>query len=102
MKMIYLMNFYFAAGEIAGKITLKHVYEIAKIKKEDYCNSLKSMEEMVKMIAYNARSCGVEIVRELNKEEFIEFRKKAAEVRAQHDLRLQEAKEAKMLRTKVE
>lgn len=34
----------FPGGEIAGKITLKHLYEIAKIKMEDPPNALLSLE----------------------------------------------------------
>ncbi|EZA55831.1 hypothetical protein DMN91_012105 [Ooceraea biroi] len=86
-------------GEIAGKITLKHLYEIAKIKSEDPPNALLSLEDMTKMMVGIARTCGIEIVRELDPEEYRQFLKeREANVKVYLE-ELQAAKESKLLRT---
>jgi len=48
--------------EIAGEVTLKHIYEIACIKKQD--NSLKNvpLESVCKIIIGSARSVGIKVV----------------------------------------
>ncbi|XP_044730077.1 39S ribosomal protein L11, mitochondrial [Chrysoperla carnea] len=85
--------------EIAGKITLKHVYEIAQIKKEDPTLALKSLEEVCKMIIGISRSCGIEIVKNLDAAEYGNFMKERELIVEQQRKELQEKKEAKMLRT---
>ncbi|XP_045478912.1 39S ribosomal protein L11, mitochondrial [Harmonia axyridis] len=85
--------------EIAGMITLKHVYEIAKTKQEDPTLQIKSLQQICEMICGIARSCGIKIVKNLDAEEYAEFLEQrklyVEEVRKE----LQEKKEAKMLRT---
>lgn len=49
--------------EIGGKITLKHVYEIATIKIKDPPNALLTLEQMCKSLLGTARTCGIEVVR---------------------------------------
>ncbi|KAG5321015.1 RM11 protein, partial [Pseudoatta argentina] len=86
-------------GEVAGKITLKHLYEIAKIKLEDPPNALLNLEQMCQMIVGIARTCGIEIVREIDPEEYRQFLKdREAEVLRYRE-QLQLAKESKVLRT---
>ncbi|XP_025833829.1 39S ribosomal protein L11, mitochondrial isoform X2 [Agrilus planipennis] len=85
--------------EIAGKITLKHVYEIAKIKSEDPTMETKTLQEICLMICGIARSCGIEVVKELNVEEHKQFIVERAAIVEQQRKELQEKKEAKMLRT---
>lgn len=86
-------------SEVAGKITLKHVYEIAKIKSEDPPLELFELQDICKMVIATARTCGIEVVRELDPkeyEQFLEQRKIYAEEFRQE---LDAIKEAKMLRT---
>lgn len=85
--------------ETAGKITLKHVYEIAKIKQDDPTMALKSLEEVCKMVVGAARSCGIKIVKDLEAKEYEEFIKERALIVEEQKRELQEKKEAKMLRT---
>ncbi|KAJ8951330.1 hypothetical protein NQ317_002628 [Molorchus minor] len=59
--------------EIAGKVTLKHVYEIAKIKQEDPTLETKTLQELCLMICGIAKSCGIQVVRELDPKEYGEF-----------------------------
>lgn len=86
-------------GELAGKITLKHLYEIAKIKMEDPCNALLSLQQMCQMMVGIARTCGIEIVREIDPEEYAQFLKDREAVIAEYREELRLAKESKVLRT---
>jgi large subunit ribosomal protein L11 len=45
-----------------GKISLKHVYEIAKIKKTDHRHANMDLENIVKSIIGVAQSVGIEVV----------------------------------------
>ena len=85
--------------EISGKITLKHLYEIAKIKMQDPVNALLSLEDMCKMLVGTARTCGVKIVRKLDTEEYEKFLEDRRIVVEDQKRELQEKREAKMLRT---
>jgi large subunit ribosomal protein L11 len=48
--------------ETVGTITLKHVYEIAKIKQSELRLSGLSLEGLCKAVIYQARSIGIEVV----------------------------------------
>lgn len=85
--------------EVAGKITLRHLYEIAKIKLEDPPNALLSLEQMTQMMVGIARTCGVEIVRNLDPEEYAKFLQQRKLVTDEQRKDLLEKREAKMLRT---
>lgn len=89
---------FFSDHEVAGKLTLKHIYEIAKIKAEDYNNSLFTLEQICQNLIYSAKTCGIQIVRDLDEQEFIEFREERVRIMEQQEKEIQEAKEAKMLR----
>lgn len=89
-------------GDVAGKITFKHLYEIAKIKSEDPSLALCSLETICKMIIGIARTCGIEIVREIDPVEYAQFLKEREAVIAQFREELQLAKESKMLRSNVQ
>ncbi|KOB73250.1 Mitochondrial ribosomal protein L11 [Operophtera brumata] len=73
--------------------------EPAKIKKQDPPLEWKSLKEICTMLIATARTCGIEVVKELDPKEYGEFlqeRKKAVEEQRKA---LQEKREAKMLRT---
>ncbi|CAO1434957.1 unnamed protein product [Diamesa hyperborea] len=85
--------------EIAGKITYRHLYEIAQIKLQDPPNALLTLEQMCNMLIGITRTCGIEIVKDLSADEyqqFLEARKVTVEDQKRE---LQEKREAKMLRT---
>ncbi|XP_018567739.1 39S ribosomal protein L11, mitochondrial [Anoplophora glabripennis] len=88
-----------AGNEIAGKVTLKHVYEIAKIKQEDPPLEVKSLEEICQMICGIAKSCGIEVVKQLDGKEYEQFLIERKAIVEQQKKELQEKKEAKLLRT---
>uniref|UniRef100_A0A336LYI7 Large ribosomal subunit protein uL11m n=1 Tax=Culicoides sonorensis TaxID=179676 RepID=A0A336LYI7_CULSO len=85
--------------EVSGKITLKHLYEIAQIKIQDPCNALFTLEQMCKTLIGVARSCGIEVVKHLDKDEYAQFLEERKEIVARQKQELQEKREAKMLRT---
>ncbi|XP_034834025.1 large ribosomal subunit protein uL11m [Maniola hyperantus] len=85
--------------ETSGRITLKHLYEIAKIKSQDPTLEWKPLKEICTMLIATARTCGIEVVKELDPKEYGEFlNQRKATVEEQKKL-LQEKREAKMLRT---
>ncbi|KAI9576964.1 39S ribosomal protein L11, mitochondrial [Glossina fuscipes] len=85
--------------ETAGKITLKHLYEIAAIKIQDPPNALLTMQQMCEMLVGIARTCGIQIVRELKAEDYANFLDERRAVVDAQRKELQEKREAKMLRT---
>lgn len=60
------MCFIFSVRETSGKITYKHLYEIAKIKQQDPPLEWKSLKDICVMLIATARTCGIEIVKELD------------------------------------
>uniref|UniRef100_A0A023F875 Large ribosomal subunit protein uL11m n=1 Tax=Triatoma infestans TaxID=30076 RepID=A0A023F875_TRIIF len=85
--------------EVCGKITLKHLYEIAKIKSEDPPMECLTLEEICKKFIGIAHSCGIEVVESLDPKEYQDFLEQRKEIVAQQRKELQEKREAKMLRT---
>lgn len=62
-------------GEIAGKLTLKHVYEIAKVKSRDDWYDCVPLEKICQEIIDEARYMGFEVVKDLSEEEYAKFLK---------------------------
>lgn len=60
----------FSVNEISGKITLKHIYEIAKIKSQDPPLEWRPLKEICTMLIATARTCGIEVVRDLDAKVF--------------------------------
>lgn len=85
--------------EVAGKVSLKHVYEIAKIKHKDPPLELHTLEEVCRLVIRTARSCGIEVVRELDPKDYGQFLEDRKGIVDEQKKMLQEKKEAKMLRT---
>lgn len=87
-----------SAEDVAGKISLKHVYEIAKIKVNDPPNKGMSLEEMCKCIIGTAHSCGIEVVKSLDPVEYEEFLKERKQRLEEFEQNLEESRQAKLLR----
>nr|CAG4651466.1 EOG090X0I63 [Simocephalus serrulatus]SVE94607.1 EOG090X0I63 [Simocephalus serrulatus] len=85
--------------EVAGKVTLKHVYEIAKIKQQDPPLRFLPLETICKQIIGIAHSCGIKVVPKLDAQEYAEFLKERKLVVDEELKDLQAKKEARMLRT---
>ncbi|KAF5297074.1 hypothetical protein FQA39_LY02654 [Lamprigera yunnana] len=85
--------------EVSGKVTLKHIYEIAKIKIQDPPLQVRTLESVCFMLCGIAKSVGLEVVRgDLDPKEYGEFLKERAGVVEQQKKELQEKREAKLLR----
>lgn len=85
--------------EVAGKITYRHLYEIARIKLQDPPNALLTHQQMCQMLVGVARTCGVEIVRHLDAEEYGKFLAQRKIIVAEQKAAIEAAREAKMLRS---
>uniref|UniRef100_A0A8D0GRV9 Large ribosomal subunit protein uL11 C-terminal domain-containing protein n=1 Tax=Sphenodon punctatus TaxID=8508 RepID=A0A8D0GRV9_SPHPU len=70
-----------AGHEVAGMVTLKQLYEIAQVKVQDpgFVVRDTSLEQLVRSLIGTARSLGIEVVRELNAEEYAVFLKEREE-----------------------
>uniref|UniRef100_A0A9L0SJX3 Large ribosomal subunit protein uL11m n=1 Tax=Equus caballus TaxID=9796 RepID=A0A9L0SJX3_HORSE len=66
--------------EVAGLVTLKHVYEIARIKAQDDAFALQDvpLSSVVRSILGSARSMGIRVVKDLSSEELAAFQKERA------------------------
>jgi len=89
----------YGGGEIAGKITLRHLYEIAKIKSEDPTFECVDLKFIVQWMVSTAKACGIQIVRNLDPDEYAEFLKERAVVLERHAQEMKEIRETKVLRT---
>ncbi|KAI5643153.1 ribosomal protein l11, RNA binding domain-containing protein [Phthorimaea operculella] len=85
--------------ETSGKITLKHIYEIAVIKSQDPPLEWRPLKEICNMLIATARTCGIEVVRDLDPKEYGEFLEERKKIVEEQKKMLQEKREAKMLRT---
>ncbi|XP_006893353.1 PREDICTED: 39S ribosomal protein L11, mitochondrial isoform X2 [Elephantulus edwardii] len=67
--------------EVAGLLTLKHVYEIASVKAKDDAFALQGapLSSVVRSIIGSARSLGIKVVKDLTSEELAAFQKERAE-----------------------
>jgi large subunit ribosomal protein L11 len=88
-----------AKEEIAGYITVKHVYEIAKIKSNDIIYDCVDMKDIFSDVLKSARSMGIKVVHRMDAKEYQEFLEKRKETVKQQLLQLEEIRQARMLRT---
>jgi large subunit ribosomal protein L11 len=85
--------------EIAGKVSLRHIYEIALIKSEDPCWMHIPLERICRAVIGTAHSCGIEVVKDdLDGAEYGRFLEERRAVVQQQETELQETKAAKLLR----
>ncbi|VDK82390.1 unnamed protein product [Litomosoides sigmodontis] len=86
--------------EISGMITVKHIYEIAKIKATDKCLVGVPLKLICEQLIKTARTIGLKVVREdldpVEYRKFLEGRKLVVEEELK---RIEEEKTAKILRT---
>ncbi|XP_043827369.1 39S ribosomal protein L11, mitochondrial [Dromiciops gliroides] len=74
--------------EVAGLITLKHVYEIARVKAQDKAFALQDvpLSSVVRSIIGSARSLGIRVVKDLSAEELAAFQEERAQFLASQAL----------------
>ncbi|CAL1296576.1 unnamed protein product [Larinioides sclopetarius] len=82
----------------AGKISLKHVYEIAKIKSQDPVFDCVPIKEICQKIIDEARTVGVETVPRLTEEEYAAFREERKVIVEQQTTELEEKRKAKIIK----
>ncbi|XP_053891880.1 39S ribosomal protein L11, mitochondrial [Malaclemys terrapin pileata] len=70
--------------EVAGMVTLKHLYEIAlvKSKNSNFVVRDTSLEKVVKSLIGSAKTLGIKVVRDLSAEEYAVFRQQREEALA--------------------
>ncbi|XP_052106776.1 39S ribosomal protein L11, mitochondrial-like [Mytilus californianus] len=85
-------------NEIAGKVTVKHIYEIAEIKSKDQGFEHVDLKNICRLVIGSAHSIGIEVVKDLDPEEYGEFLAERRLIVEQQDKELEEKKQAKLLR----
>uniref|UniRef100_H3AA50 Large ribosomal subunit protein uL11m n=1 Tax=Latimeria chalumnae TaxID=7897 RepID=H3AA50_LATCH len=69
--------------EVAGMVTVKHIYEIAQVKIKDESFTIRNMslEDVAKSIIGSARSLGIKVVKDLTAEDYGNFLQEQEEKR---------------------
>lgn len=87
-------------GEVAGRLSVKHIYEIAKVKSRDKCLQGVPLEIICRQIVKQCRTLGIEVQHEdLDPAELKKFLDERRETVAEQLKALADKKAAKMLRT---
>ncbi|CAL1526201.1 unnamed protein product [Lymnaea stagnalis] len=85
--------------KVSGIITLKHIYEIAKVKSQDPSFACMSLEQVCKSMIGSAHFIGIKVVKgPLEVEELRQFLVQRAEELALEEKELEELRVSKMLR----
>ncbi|RWS25354.1 39S ribosomal protein L11-like protein [Leptotrombidium deliense] len=85
--------------EIAGMVTVKHIYEIAKIKSQDDEFDCVPLKQICEEVLRSARSCGIKVVHRLDAAEYSEFLAERKQIVEQQLKDLEEKRQSKLLRT---
>lgn len=83
---------------MAGKVSLKHIYEIAAIKSQDEAFLNVPLREVCKQIIATAHGCGIKVVPHLDEQEYVSFLEDRKVVLEEQAKKLEEIRQAKMLR----
>ncbi len=75
------------------------MYEIAVIKSKDACQDCVPLRSICRMVVGSAKSCGIEVVRDVDVEEYRQFLQERKEINERQMAELEEARQAKVLRT---
>uniref|UniRef100_A0A915I2K6 Large ribosomal subunit protein uL11m n=1 Tax=Romanomermis culicivorax TaxID=13658 RepID=A0A915I2K6_ROMCU len=84
--------------EVCGKVTVKHLYEIAKIKKQDNWLKGYSLRHICETLLEECRKLGIQVVHRLDPVEYREFLEQRKIVVDEQIKAAEEAKAAKLLR----
>lgn len=86
-------------GEIAGKLSLKHVYEIAKVKSKDDWYDCVPLKDICQEIIDEARYMGFEVVKHLDEEDYANFLKYREGVIQEQIKEIEEKRQQRLTRT---
>lgn len=86
-------------GEIAGKLSLKHIYEIAKVKSKDEWYDCVPIEKICQEIIDEARYMGFEVVKQLDEQEYAKFLKYREGVIEEQIKLIEERRQQRLQRT---
>lgn len=86
-------------GEIAGKLSLKHIYEIAQIKSKDEWYDCVPLPKICQEIIDEARYMGFEVVKHLDEEEYASFLKYREGVIQEQIKLIEERRQQRLQRT---
>jgi large subunit ribosomal protein L11 len=88
-----------AGRQIAGVVSVKHVYEIAKLKIEDINCAHMGLQEMCHKVVDCANRCGIKVVNhDLDPEELREFLTQRKETEKKELQEIAEKKAARMMK----
>ncbi|KRZ75788.1 39S ribosomal protein L11, mitochondrial [Trichinella papuae] len=88
----------FSNSDTAGMVTLKHVFEIAKVKQQEPVYLGVSLRQMCQTVMFYAQSCKIKVVRDIDPVEYHEFLKKREELVIKEMEELQNKRQAKIYR----
>ena len=86
------------SGEIAGKLSLKHIYEIALVKSKDEWYDCVPLKKICQEIIDEARYMGFEVVKHLDEAEYAKFLRYREDVIADQIKLLEEKRQARIQR----
>lgn len=86
-------------GEIAGKLSLKHIYEIAQVKSKDEWYDCVPLQKICQEIIDEARYMGFEVVRDLDEHDYGKFLKYRENVIEDQVKLIEERRQNKLQRT---
>ena len=84
--------------EVAGKVSLRHIYEIAVVKSQDPTWQNMPLETVCKSIIGSAHTIGIEVVRHLDTEEYGDFLQERRRIVDEQEQELKDSRAAKLLR----
>ncbi|XP_013392766.1 39S ribosomal protein L11, mitochondrial [Lingula anatina] len=84
--------------EVAGKVTLKHIYEIARLKSEDPTFEGIPLKKVCERILGVAHSMGIQIVETVQFKEYQRFLNQRKTIIEEEEKELEAIKQAKLLR----
>lgn len=88
--------------ETAGKLTRKHIYEIARLKSEDPPLQEVELQEICAMVVEQATRMGIKVCDHIDEKEYATFLEERLVFIANKRAELDAEREAKMLKTKVQ
>ncbi len=85
--------------EVSGILSLKHVYEIAKVKSTDPLYDCVPLKNICEEIIEEAFKCGVKVVDKIDPDKYAKFMAERREIVAKQLKELEDVRQSKLLRT---